>query len=206
MEGPVTYQFKIILVGDISVGKSNLLSRFCRNEFSLEPKVTVGFEFATKVVKADQDQITIQVWDTCGQEHFSSVTSSFYKGSIGAFIIFDISNSSTFKSLDKWYNEVKDNVEENAIILLVGNKTDLNNLREVRYEDAQAFAQKRDLVYFETSALASTNVNEAFIYLITEAYQLFQKYGAYHDPNESRKLSKRSLKLKANIEKKGGCC
>ena len=200
------YNFKIVIIGDSNAGKTNILTRFCHNQFSLEPKVTVGVEFASKFVRAYDDQISLQIWDTCGQENFRAITGSFYKGAIGALIVFDLTRRSTFDNLEKWYKEVKENAEENASILIVGNKSDLSNLREVKYEEGAYFAESRNIAYIETSALDSTNIETAFKHVTTEIYNMFLQYGVYDDPNEE-KLSSRSLKLKSGeIKDKKACC
>ncbi len=167
------YLFKIVLTGDSGVGKSNLLSRFCKNEFSLESRSTIGVEFATKTMIADEKTIKSQIWDTCGQEQFRAIAKTYYKGAVGAMIVCDITKLSSFESLEKWYQDVKDYAEQNVVIMIVGNKSDLGHLREVKTEDVAAFAEKRNLAYIETSALDSTNVDTAFQRVIGEIYQLF---------------------------------
>ena len=114
--------FKIVLVGDSGVGKSNILLRYVKNEFNHDTKATVGVEFGSKNFVIDNIKIRLQIWDTAGQERFRSLTSAYYKGSKGAIITYDITNESTFASIDKWITELRKNTDDNIRLILVGNK------------------------------------------------------------------------------------
>jgi len=199
------YHFKFIVVGDSGVGKTNFITRFCYNQFSLEPKVTVGVEYATKEIKAYDARITLHIWDTCGQENFKSISQTFYKGAVAALLMFDLTRRQTFENLEKWFKDVKDCAEENVSIMIVGNKSDLVNLREVRTEEGVSFAESKNAAYIETSALDSTNIEAAFRHVSIAVYNIFLQYGTYIDENTGKKSSK-SFKLKSGeiIEKK--CC
>lgn len=100
------YLFKIVVIGDSAVGKSNLLSRFARDEFDHNSKATIGVEFQTQVVEVDGKEIKAQVWDTAGQERFRAVTSAYYRGAVGALIVYDISRKTTFESIERWLDEL----------------------------------------------------------------------------------------------------
>jgi signal recognition particle receptor subunit beta len=103
------YLFKIVLIGDSAVGKSNLLSRFARNEFDTNSKATIGVEFQTQVVEIDGKEVKAQIWDTAGQERFRAVTSAYYRGSVGALVVYDISRRTTFDSVNRWLDELTSN-------------------------------------------------------------------------------------------------
>merc|ERR1711976_1156470 len=150
------YLFKVVLIGDSGVGKSNLLSRFTRNEFNLESKSTIGVEFATRSIKVDTKTIKAQIWDTAGQERYRAITSAYYRGAVGALLVYDISKQVTFEDLERWLLELRDHADPNIVIMLVGNKGDLRPLRAVGQADALAFAEKHNLSFIETSALDST--------------------------------------------------
>jgi small GTP-binding protein len=167
--------FVVVLIGDSGVGKSNLLSRFTRNEFNLESKSTIGVEFATKSIQVDGKTIKAQIWDTAGQERYRAITSAYYRGAVGALLVYDISKQSTFENVDRWLKELKDHAESNIVIMLVGNKSDLRHKRAVSTEDAMAFAERNNLAFIETSALDSTGVDEAFRQILTEIYRLMYK-------------------------------
>ena len=106
-EGGEEYLFKIVIIGDSAVGKSNLLSRYARNEFNLHSKATIGVEFQTQVMDIDGKEVKAQIWDTAGQERFRAVTSAYYRGAVGALIVYDISRRSTFDSVGRWLDELK---------------------------------------------------------------------------------------------------
>lgn len=171
-EDEYDYLFKIVLIGDSGVGKSNLLSRFTRNEFSLESKSTIGVEFATKSIQVDGKIIKAQVWDTAGQERYRAITSAYYRGAVGALLVYDIAKHVTYENVERWLKELRDHADQNIVIMLVGNKSDLRHLRAVPVEEARAFAEKNSLSFIEASALDSTNVESAFQQILTEIYRI----------------------------------
>lgn len=169
------YVFKIVLVGDSGVGKSNLLSRFLRNEFNIESKATIGVEFSSEVVSIDRTRIKALVWDTAGQERYRALTSAYYRGAVGAIIVYDVTSKASYDSVSKWLDEVKENLGTDSAVMLLGNKTDLVHLRQVASEDAQALAHSRGLLSAETSALDNANVRDSFTLLIREIYDRMNK-------------------------------
>jgi len=166
------YLFKIVLIGDSGVGKSNLLSRFTKNEFNLESKTTIGVEFATKTVEIDGKIIKSQIWDTAGQERYRAITSAYYRGAVGALLVYDISNHQTFENVERWLKELRDHADEDIVVMLVGNKSDLRHLRTVSTEEALAFAEEHDLAFIETSALDAGGVDTAFMNILGEIYRV----------------------------------
>lgn len=141
--GPkIDYVFKIVLIGDSAVGKSQLLSRFARNEFSLDSKATIGVEFQTRTLMIDHKTVKAQIWDTAGQERYRAVTSAYYRGAVGAMLVYDITKRQTFDHLSRWLEELRGHADSNIIIMLIGNKCDLGNLRAVPIDDAKEFAQR----------------------------------------------------------------
>ncbi|XP_071720376.1 ras-related protein RABA5c-like [Rutidosis leptorrhynchoides] len=164
------YLFKVVIIGDSAVGKSNLLSRYARNEFNLHSKATIGVEFQTQSMEIDGKEVKAQIWDTAGQERFRAVTSAYYRGAVGALIVYDISRSTTFESVTRWLDELNTHSETTVARMLVGNKLDLENIRAVSVEDGKNLAEKNGLFFMETSALDSTNVKTAFEMVIREIY------------------------------------
>ncbi|TNV76376.1 hypothetical protein FGO68_gene2425 [Halteria grandinella] len=166
--------FKIVMVGDQSVGKSNLLLRYTKNEFDQFSKVTLGVEFASKFLKieADQQYVKAQIWDTAGQERFRSVTGAYYRNAIGALLVYDITNRNSFESIPKWMKELKEHADPNIVMILVGNKSDLKEQREVKHEEGLKFSEKHQIAFIETSALNAGNVDIAFKNLIHEIYKI----------------------------------
>ena len=130
----------VVLIGDSGVGKSNLLSRFTRNEFNLDSKSTIGVEFATRSIQVDTKTIKAQIWDTAGQERYRAITSAYYRGAVGALLVYDISKHQTYDNVTRWLKELRDHADANIVIMLVGNKSDLRHLRAVPTEEAKQFA------------------------------------------------------------------
>ncbi|OUC48276.1 Ras family protein [Trichinella nativa] len=161
------YLFKVVLIGDSGVGKSNLLSRFTRNEFNLESKTTIGVEFATRSIQVDGKTIKAQIWDTAGQERYRAITSAYYRGAVGALLVYDIAKHVTYENVERWLKELRDHADQNIVIMLVGNKSDLRHLRAVPSDEAKAYTEQNCLSFIETSALDSTNVEAAFTNILT---------------------------------------
>jgi len=207
------YLFKIVLIGDSGVGKSNLLSRFTRNEFSLESKSTIGVEFATKSIQAEGKTIKAQIWDTAGQERYRAITSAYYRGAVGALLVYDISKHPTFENVERWLKELRDHADANTVIMLVGNKSDLRHLRAVSTEEAMAFAEKHNLAFIETSALDATGVDTAFQRILTEIYSLMSRKTMQAEENATALPSGNSIVINAENaggattkKKKSTCC
>jgi len=162
--------YKIVIIGDSGVGKSNILSRYVRDEFSIDTKATVGVEFGSKILTLNNQQIKIQIWDTAGQEKYKSVSSIYYKGAKGALLVYDISRKETFNNINRWINEIKNNSDENINILLIGNKCDLEEARQISQEEAFQKAKEINAGFLEVSALQAVNIEKAFMYLIQQIH------------------------------------
>ncbi|XP_050208418.1 ras-related protein RABA5b [Mercurialis annua] len=164
------YLFKIVIIGDSAVGKSNILSRFARNEFDKNSKATIGVEFQTQVLEIEGEEVKAQIWDTAGQERFRAVTSAYYRGAAGALIVYDITRRTSFDSVRRWLEELSTHCDTAMARMLVGNKSDLDNIREVSKEEGKSLAEEESLFFMETSALDSTNVEAAFEVVVREIY------------------------------------
>ncbi|KAK1320858.1 Ras-related protein Rab2BV [Acorus calamus] len=169
------YLFKIVLIGDSGVGKSNILSRFTRNEFCLESKSTIGVEFATRTLQVDGKTVKAQIWDTAGQERYRAITSAYYRGAVGALLVYDITKRQTFDNVQRWLRELRDHADSNIVIMMAGNKSDLHHLRAVAEDDAQSLAEKEGLSFLETSALEAVNIEKAFQTILTEIYHIIAR-------------------------------
>lgn len=205
------YLFKVVLIGDSGVGKSNLLSRFTRNEFCLESKSTIGVEFATRSIQVDGKTIKAQIWDTAGQERYRAITSAYYRGGVGALLVYDITKNVTFENVERWLKELRDHADAQIVIMLVGNKSDLRHLRSVQTELAQQFCEKERLSFIETSALESTNVELAFQRILTEIYHRVSKKALDaddnpHQPSTGVKIVVSPENDTAAANKKPACC
>ena len=171
--------FKIVLIGDTSVGKTNILSKYLTDEFDPESKATVGVEFGTKNFKIENNIVKVQIWDTAGQERYRSITNAYYKGAKGALLVYDITNKKSFDNLDRWISDLKTNGDEKISIVLLGNKSDLESQRVISTEEGKNKAELFKFAFMETSALNGSNIEKAFDELIKEVYkdnhELFEK-------------------------------
>ena len=171
--------FKIVLIGDTSVGKTNILSKYLSDEFDPESKATVGVEFGTKNFKIENNIVKVQIWDTAGQERYRSITNAYYKGAKGALLVYDITNKKSFDNLDRWISDLKTNGDEKISIVLLGNKSDLESQRVISTEEGKNKAELFKFAFMETSALNGSNIEKAFDELIKEVYkdnhELFEK-------------------------------
>ncbi|CAK87655.1 unnamed protein product (macronuclear) [Paramecium tetraurelia] len=156
------YLLKFIIIGDTCVGKSCLLLQFTDSRFRNEHDATIGVEFGSRNTKINDKTIKLQVWDTAGQEAFKSITRSYYRGSIGGILVFDVTSRQSFEGVAKWYQEIQGYACDKIEMALVANKIDLDAKREVQTEEAQAFAKKHGFAYFETSAKTGENVDTVF--------------------------------------------
>jgi len=203
------YLFKVVIIGDSGVGKSNLLSRFTRNEFHLDSKSTIGVEFATRSISHDGKIIKAQIWDTAGQERYRAITSAYYRGAVGALLVYDISKRLTFENVERWLKELRTHADPSIVVMLVGNKCDLKHLQAVITDDAKSFAEQNNLAFIETSAMDSTNVDVAFETILIEIYRIVTRKTL--DPTGDNKPgvpggSRIVLEPAAGGKKKGGCC
>ena len=154
--------FKVLLLGNSDVGKSSLILRYVDQVWSDTFVPTIGVDFKVKTLEIDNKQIKMQIWDTAGQERFRNVISSYFRGSHGILLIYDITNRDSFKNLENWLIEIEKNASQNVLKILIGNKNDLVNDREIQSEEGQAFANRNGMEFIETSAKMNTNVTEAF--------------------------------------------
>ncbi|KAL2341822.1 hypothetical protein Fmac_009762 [Flemingia macrophylla] len=204
------YLFKVVLIGDSGVGKSNLLSRFTKNEFSLESKSTIGVEFATRSIRVDDKVVKAQIWDTAGQERYRAITSAYYRGAVGALLVYDVTRHVTFENIERWLKELRDHTDANIVVMLVGNKADLRHLRAVSTEDATTFADQENTYFIETSALESMNVENAFTEVLTQIYHVVSKKALEigDDPAALPKGQTINVGSRDDVSavKKSGCC
>ena len=167
--------FKIVIIGDSGVGKTNLIGRYLKNEYKEDSKATVGVEFGEKKYEINGLKIKAQIWDTAGQERYRAITSMYYKGAKGGLIVFDLSSKSTFQNVEKWFNEIKKTADPTINLILIGNKSDLKDKRQISTEEGENKAKEMNVAYLETSALNCDNVDKAFDLLIQEITKKMKK-------------------------------
>ncbi|XP_072802479.1 ras-related protein Rab-25 isoform X1 [Vicugna pacos] len=223
-EEDYNFVFKVVLIGESGVGKTNLLSRFTRNEFSHDSRTTIGVEFSTRTVMLGTAAVKAQIWDTAGLERYRAITSAiagrhgpgeetqvpslqnnlrqdveiptagteneslpplthvfamcpgrYYRGAVGALLVFDLTKHQTYAVVERWLKELYDHAEATIVVMLVGNKSDLSQAREVPTDEARMFAENNGLLFLETSALDSTNVELAFETVLKEIFAKVSK-------------------------------
>mmetsp|Transcript_56330 Transcript_56330/g.159894 ORF Transcript_56330/g.159894 Transcript_56330/m.159894 type:complete len:216 (-) Transcript_56330:73-720(-) len=167
------YLFKYIIIGDTGVGKSCLLLQFTDKRFRTDHDLTIGVEFGARLITIDNKQIKLQIWDTAGQEAFRSITRAYYRGATGALLVYDISRRASFDHLANWLTDARQNAQPNMVIILIGNKCDLER-REVSFEEGSWFARQNGLFFLETSAKTGQNVEAAFLDAARQIYENLQ--------------------------------
>ncbi|CAK0889737.1 unnamed protein product [Prorocentrum cordatum] len=182
--------YKIVLVGDATVGKTHLLSRYIKGDLPRAPTATIGVEFATRTVPlAVGGTVKAQIWDTAGQERYRAITSAHYRRAVGALLVYDVTKSSTFSNCAKWMEELRQNAEPDIVIMLVGNKFDLAEKnpsdRQVYYDAAAEFARQNGLFFAEASAVTAYNVKHVFEHLLQEIYNQSSKGRGREDSAQS---------------------
>ena len=198
--------FKVVLVGDSFVGKTNIMSKYIKDQFNITSKSTIGVEFGTKILEIDNKKVKAQIWDTAGQERYKSITSAYYKGAKGAFIVYDITNKSTFESVDKWIKDLNSYGDKNLTMLLIGNKSDLEDKRIINKEEGEEKAKSFELGFIETSAYNGDNIDQAFDIMLKE---VLKRYIVENDVNndEFEGGTGNNIELvKKNETKKKKCC
>ena len=214
-----TYSVKFIIVGDSSVGKSNILLRFSRNVFDPGHQATLGIEFANKHLEYNNTDYLVQVWDTAGQENFRSVTRAYYKASAVAMVVYDISSEESFQHIQSWIKDCKDLAPKTVQLVLIGNKSDLEEERVIQKERGEELARENSMLFFETSALNGKGIEEAFLKSIEAVDQKIRS--GFYDMNNSsnqgikkihngsegeRVIDKKSLSIGKKTKNEDNCC
>ena len=196
---------QILLIGDSSVGKTSLIQRYANGIFKEEYLATVGLDYYTKQEMINDITVLVKLWDTAGQERFKALTPNYFRNAEGVVLAYDVTNSESFENLKFWINSIKSNLGEKNIfipIIIIGNKIDMEDMRDITKEDASKFAKENNYKYFETSAKTGEGVDEAIRDLVNQVL-------ANSDKNEAAKGERKSVKIednKENNQKKKGCC
>ena len=174
---PSDYQFifKLILIGNSGVGKSSIIQRYMKNTFEESYKCTIGVDFLMKTLTINKQLVKLQVWDTAGQEKYKSMVSSYYRGAHVALIVFDLTSHLSFEALPSWIENFYKNGPEQKNTILIGNKKDLVEERQVTQEEAELFSQTNNMIYFETSAKEGDNIDYVFNYTAEKLLEFYKE-------------------------------
>ena len=206
------YLFKLLLIGNSSVGKSCILLRFSDNIFNDNFLPTIGVDFKIRTFDLQSKTIKMQIWDTAGQERFKTITSSYYRGAHGVILVYDITDRQSFKDLENWLLETEKHASEDIIKVLVGNKNELESARAVTYAEGKKYAENNGMEFFETSAKNNVNIEEAFFTVARKIKEKVQKFEEKHNGNSTENNKKNRLNNATKIatdernQKKDGCC
>lgn len=202
-----TYQFKIILLGTIAVGKTAILTRYISNLFEEEHKCTLRVESKSKIINMnDKEQAKLNIWDTCGDEKFRAITRQYYNDANGILLVYDVTNRQSFDDIILWEKEIKNNAPENAVLILVGNKTDNKSKRVITNQEGKKIADELGIFFIEVSAKNGDNIHFLFEKVSEEMIQMIKKEPKLYE-KESIKNLDNLLKNESNeTQKKFGCC
>ena len=195
-------KIKIMIIGETKTGKTSLISRYCKNEFTGGAYLsTIGIDFQIKNLTINSKKIRLQIWDTAGQERFRNIAKNYFQSSDGFLILYDISNHESFETLDYWVEEIKSNSQELAKMILVGNKCDLINERKIKKEEGENYAKNKKIRFFEVSAKDGTNVEEVFTRLVKDILK------SYSPIENWKKRGSKMLSVPVLQQKqKSSCC
>ena len=190
--------YKVLLLGDSSVGKTCVLLRYCDKTFQEAHLSTIGLDYRLKTMTLENGKnIKLQIWDTAGQDRFRAITKNYYKGANGIILIYDVTNLQTYENVKNWINQIREEANPNVVIYLAGNKVDVNEeLRVVKTEEGQKIADEYNLTFYETSAKSGININEIFEDLVKKVDEIYSKL----------EVPKKQIKNKLYTGKKKGCC
>ena len=206
-DSPTEMIFKIIIIGDLASGKTNILAKYLTNTFEPNSTPTIGVEMKVKDFKIKEDLVKAQFWDTAGQEKYDSLTTSYYKGAKGALIVYDITQKTSFDKIESLLKKLRDNSNKNVNVILVGNKRDLEDNREVLKEDGEELAKKLKIKFMEVSAKTGENLDKLFQNLIDEVYEKYNKefksFASIEFMDDNKNIN---LNTNNNPGKKKKCC
>ena len=206
---PVDYKYKIMILGESQIGKTALINRYSKNSFGLGYITTVGIDFQIKFISLKGKNIKLQIWDTAGQERFRNITKSYFQTSNGFVMAYDITSTSSFESVVEWLKQIEENASEEAKIILVGTKCDLESQRQVSFEQGKELADEKGLKFFETSSKDDINVVEAFEELALELLSEEERGPSTNsqEARESLTINRESAKNEEEgEEEKKKCC
>jgi len=217
-KSPNSYEYvgKILVVGNLSVGKTSLMFRYCRNEFFYNQQMTLGVDFCVKNIPVDKKEVKVQIWDTAGQEKYRSIVTSYFQKAHGIVLTYAVNDRESFNSLGEWMEEVKQKAPKDVAIVLVGNKADIGDLpvesepdkrpRKVSFSEGKGFADKYGIKFFEVSSKDNINVNEVFHEMAKEIKELLEEREREREKKDEEEFNRLRATTKLFPQKeKNGC-
>jgi len=201
------YLFKLLIIGDAGVGKSSLLLRFADNTFTSAYINTIGVDFKIRTVDLEGQKIKLQIWDTAGQERFRTITATYYRGTHGVLVVYDVTERDTFENVRRWMNEIDSNCDtctNNVNRVLVGNKSDMINDITISKEEGEAYAKQIGVPHFWTSAKSNDQVDEMFRQITKMALNSRKRQDA--GQNQTNRDGRLDLDKSNKKPAKKGCC
>ncbi|CAG9327896.1 unnamed protein product [Blepharisma stoltei] len=203
MDQEYDHLFKILIIGDSSVGKTSVLLRFVDDMYSPEFQTTIGVDFKIANLNVNGKVIKLQLWDTAGQDRFRNIVASYYRGAQGIMLMYDITNPTSFQNITRWHEEAQGYLQSSVPKLLIGNKSDLSHQRQVKQDEAQQLAERLGMDYIETSAKSSQNVKQAFENM---SKKILSTVSATRPTSTSYAPTSTRVTSGTSIAKTGGCC
>lgn len=197
------FLFKLLLIGDSGVGKTCILVRFSEDAFNSTFISTIGIDFKIRTVDIEGKKIKLQIWDTAGQERFRTITTAYYRGAMGIMLVYDVTNEKSFDNIRNWIRNIEENAAADVEKMILGNKCDLEESREVSRERGQLLADEHQVRFMETSAKSGQNVEQAFIQLAKDIKNKMDK----KNPGDSQAGANQSaVQVSHNESSNGGGC
>ena len=189
--------YKVLLLGDSTVGKTCFLMRYTDKSFQEAHMSTIGLDYRLKNMQLKNGKnIKLQIWDTAGQDRFRAITKNYYKGAHGILLIYDITSIQTYENVKNWIAQIREEASPHIVIYIIGNKIDMVEERKIKTEEGQKLANEFHLQFYETSAKTGENVNETFESLVNKIDEVYSQIEA----------NNRANKLSGGKKKKNGCC
>jgi len=199
---------KIVLLGDTGVGKTSIALRYTKESstFTEQTNPTIGASFLMKTIQIDDKKLKLQIWDTAGAERFKSLAPMYYRGAVAAVLVFDITNANSIKKIKDWVSELQRNITESIIMVIVGNKKDKEEQRQVSDQEARQYASEQGSSYMETSAKTKEGIDETFNNLSRSIIKLYEERGRIEPEPEPKTVDPSKNNGSTNAQSQDDCC
>lgn len=200
------YMFKVLLLGDAGVGKTSLMWRFSDDVFNQTYISTIGIDLKLRTIDVEGKKVRLQVWDTAGQERFHAISVSYYRTAVGIMLVYDITRRRSFENIAKWLRNIDEHAQEDVVKLLIGNKCDMQQPRDVKREEGEMLADEYDMSFFETSAKENESIDEAFECIAREIMERFVLGWTIKERDKPTQEAVVEIKRKSRFSRTKKCC